>query len=140
MKTKFRRLLSMFITLAMLISLIPASTIVAWTPPTKVNIDQQGEMRSFFITPGGTPMQTGFYIVRATNGGNNEVAFCVDAYASAPDGELYDFNDSSVEDINYMRGIQSIIQHGFPFDTNGLSPDDARYATQRQFIGWNHSA
>jgi len=139
MKTKFRRLLSLLITLTMLVSLVPTSTLVAWTAPAQVTIDQvPGGMRSFFLTPAGNNMDTGFYYVRPANGGNNEVAYCVDAYASAPNANLYDFNDSSVDDINYMRGIQSIIQHGFPFNTNGLSPDDARYATQAA-IHWLES-
>ncbi len=140
MKNKYRRLLSLLITLSMLISLVPASTLVAWTAPAQAHIHQEdGGMRSYFYTPGGTAMQTGFYYLAPEAGmGNRETAYCVDAYATAPNGELYDFNDASIADTNYMNGMYSIIQHGFPFDTNGLSADDARYATQAA-IHWLES-
>jgi TQXA domain-containing protein len=99
---------------------------MAWDPSPNVIIVQNGPLRSLWNWADGTPMETGFYNIAGTS----DIAYCVDAEASAPNGNLYDFNDGAVANQAYLKGIQAIIQHGYPFDLHGLSDEQARYATQ----------
>lgn len=125
---KFRktvnRLLSVILALGLLFGIVP-STLCAWTAPANVTINKSANA-AYFTNQWGTPLQTGFYYVAGTN----EIAYCADQEGTGPGGTGYSLNDSALGNAAYLAGIQAILQNGYPFTTNGLSADDARYATQ----------
>jgi len=136
-KTKFfngkKKILSLLLTLSMLVSLFPMSDVYAWSPTATVTINKTVSV-SYFTNKWGTPMTSGFYYLAGTN----EIAYCADQEGTGPGGIGYTLNDSGLGNASYLAGIQRIIQNGYPFETNGLSANDARYATQMA-IHWIES-
>src|SRR5665647_433418 len=120
-----KKILSLVLTLSLLISLFPISDVAAWSAPANVTINKSANA-SYFTNQWGTPLTTGFYYVA----GSGELAYCADQEATGPGGTGYSLNDGGLGNAAYLSGIQSIIQNGYPKYTNGLSADDARYATQ----------
>ena len=128
-----KKILSMVLALSILISLFPMSDIFAWSPPANVTINKTVSV-SYFTNKWGTAMTTGFYYVAGTN----EIAYCADQEGTGPGGVGYGLNDGGLGNAAYLSGIQRILQNGYPFNANGLSADDARYATQMA-IHWIES-
>ncbi|MEI8201234.1 MAG: SpaA isopeptide-forming pilin-related protein [Eubacteriales bacterium] len=120
-----KKILSLVLTLSLLISLFPMSDLAAWSAPANVTINKSVNA-SYFTNQWGTPLTTGFYYVASSG----ELAYCADQEATGPGRTGYSLNDDGLGNASYLSGIQSIIQNGYPKYTNGLSADDARYATQ----------
>ena len=118
------RFISLIIALTLLLSIVPSTVGAAWTAPSAVTINKD-EDAAYFKRADGSDMQTGFYYIAGTN----EIAYCADADAFGPGGTGYALNDGALNGA-YLSGIQVILQNGYPYTTNGLSADDARYATQ----------
>jgi len=130
---KKKKVLAMFLAVSMFISLFPISGVFAWSPPANVTINKTVSV-SYFTNKWGTPMTTGFYYIAGTN----EMAYCADQEGTGPGGTGYAINDGGLGNAAYLAGIQRIIQNGYPFNANGLSANDARYATQMA-IHWIES-
>ena len=123
--TAKKKILSMILALSILISLFPVSDIFAWDPNPNITINKSANA-SYFTNQWNTPLTTGFYYVF----GSGELAYCAKAKSTGPGGTGYALNDGGLNNPDYLDGIQRIIQNGYPFNKNGLSDDDARYATQ----------
>lgn len=99
----------------------PLRTARTWEPTTPVAILQGAHMR-FFSNIYGTPLQTNEYYLAT-----GEIAYCVDQEAVGPSGQSY--AEGNLGDPNYLAAVQAVILSGFPYNNNGLSDQDARYAT-----------
>ena len=128
-----RKIISILLTLSLLISFFPMSDVFAWSPAANVTINKTVSV-SYFTNKWGTPMTSGFYYLADTN----EIAYCADQEGTGPGGTGYSLSDGGLGNASYLAGIQRIIQNGYPFVTNGLSANDARYATQMA-IHWIES-
>jgi len=118
------KILSMTLILTILISLFPVSNLFAWSPAQNIIINQVGTPPEF-INQYGTHLVSNFYVTDT-----GEIAYCADQEAYGPGGTGYTLNDGGLSNNAYLAGIQRVIQNGYPFSRNGLSDDDARYATQ----------
>ncbi len=123
-RTRTRHFL-IVISLILTLCFLPFTCLVAWTPPANVTINKAADA-AYFKRADGSDLQAGFYYIAGTN----EIAYCVDADATGPGGNTYSLNDSAITNSGYLYGIQAVLQHGYPYQTGGLSADDARYATQ----------
>lgn len=123
-RTRTRHFLTV-LSIILTICFLPFTCLVAWTPPSNVIINKAADA-AYFKRADGSDMQSGFYYIAGTN----EIAYCIDAEATGPGGNTYVPNDTAITAPGYLSAIQAVIQHGFPYQTNGLSTDDARYATQ----------
>jgi len=123
-RTRTRHFL-IVISLILTLCFLPFTCLVAWTPPASV-IVQKAADAAYFRRADGSDLQVGFYYLQDTN----EIAYCVDADATGPGGNTYVPNEGGIADARYLSAIQAVIQHGYPYQTGGLSADDARYATQ----------
>jgi len=118
------KVLSMVLVLTLLISLFPVSNLFAWGPKQNIVINQGGPTPEF-INQYGTHLVSNFYVT-----GTGELAYCADQEAYGPSGTGYTLNDGGLNNNAYLDAIKRVIQNGYPFNKNGLSDDDARYATQ----------
>ena len=131
-RTKSRHFL-MVVSLVLVLCFLPFTKLVAWDPPQNVVV-LKDDSAAYFKRSDGSDLQVGFYSIQSTG----EIAYCVDADATGPGGNSYSLNDSGIASAQYKAGIQAILQHGYPYQTNGLSAYDARYATQAA-IHWIES-
>jgi|GEM_PF-1366529 len=123
-RTRTRKLLTI-VSLILVLCFLPFSNLVAWDPPASVVVIKDNKA-AYFKRADGSDLEVGFYSIQGTG----EIAYCVDADALGPGGNTYVPNESGITDARYLSAIQAVIQHGYPYQTNGLSVDDARYATQ----------
>ena len=131
-RTRTRHLL-MVVSLILILCFLPFANLVAWDPPQNVVV-LKDDSAAYFKRADGSDLQVGFYSIQSTG----EIAYCVDADATGPGGNTYSLNDSGIASAQYKAGIQAILQHGYPYQTNGLTAYDARYATQAA-IHWIES-
>jgi len=65
------------------------------------------------------------------------VSFCLESDMDSPNGESYrQVNFSAVYSAGTLNGIRAMLLHGYPNDYNGLSEDEAHYATQIAIWSW----
>ncbi|MEI8199308.1 MAG: SpaA isopeptide-forming pilin-related protein [Eubacteriales bacterium] len=139
--TLSEKVLSLFLVVSILISLLPFDNIFAvWTTPNNITInDSTGSAEiSYFINLYGTPQDANMYYVA---GHPEDIAYCIDAEAEGPGGTAYAINDSSI-DATFRNGLARIAQYGYPTNSWGawgISASEAQYATQAAMHWWENT-
>lgn len=80
------------------------------------------------------PLKTPYHYDRST--GN--VAYCLEHKKDSPSSstEYTDFDAEALWGQNTLRGIQAIVDHGYPNADGGLSEEQAHYATANAIRAW----
>lgn len=135
MKQRLKRPVALFLCLLAVLSLLPMTASAA----TRVTIDSQFNSEGFdyfeyynasgqwvdLNTPKHTILETG------------QIAYCIQHKLGNPHGVGY----SEIDPLNSystrtVRGIQIILENGYPCTTNGFTADQARQATANALRFW----
>ena len=135
MKNKMKRPLALLLCLLTVISVLPGGTAFA---ASQVTIDSESNSGYDYFeylnsdgdwadlnTPKHTILETG------------QVAYCIRHKLGNPHGVGY----SSVDPLDFystrtVRGVQIILENGYPCSTGGFSAEEARYATGNALRFW----
>lgn len=135
MKTKLKRPLALLLCLMTVLSVLPGGVALA---AEQCTIDSESNSAFDYFeylnsdsewvdlnTPKHTIMETG------------EVAYCIQHKLGNPHGEGYSsVNPLESYSTRTVRGIQIILENGYPCTTNGFSADEARQATANAIRFW----
>ena len=124
--------------LMLLILLLGSATAYA-IPPDNPHIesgtyDEGGYYFEYLSYDGWKDLRTPHHWVAETN----EVAYCLDHKAGSPAGdESYsEFDPNIVYSSNVYSGLLIILKNGYPYQTGGMTDNEARYATANAIRAW----
>ena len=135
MKSKMKRPLALLLCLLTVASLIPASTAFA---ASKVTIDSEyngGTDYFEFLSGSGDwqDLNTPAHTIVETG----QVAYCLQHKKDNPHNEGYsEIDPLDSYSTRTVRGIQIILENGYPCSTGGFTADQARYATANAIRYW----
>ena len=135
MKQRLKRPVALFLCLLAVLSLLPMTASAA----TRVTIDSQFNSEGFdyfeyynadgewvdLNTPKHTILETG------------QIAYCIQHKLGNPHGVGYsEIDPLDSYSTRTVRGIQIILENGYPCTTNGFTDDQARQATANALRSW----
>ncbi len=124
----------------LLVSLIMFNAVPALaTPPSNPHVgsstaEQGGYYFEYHSSSGWKNLKTPHHWIIETD----EIAYCIEHTADAPSGnETYGaFDPSAVYSSTTYNGLISILKNGYPYQTGGLSANQARYAIANAIRAW----
>ncbi len=133
MKRKFRSLI-LFIALAMLITAFMTQSASAATISYG---SRDTNMWMQYYSGGWNNMDTPEHFLMGSS--PEQVAYCVQHRKPSPNGSGSSYTDTNIlgaYSIPTQIGLLIILEQGYPFETNGLSASEARYATANAIRFW----
>lgn len=133
---KIRRIVSLFLCVLALVSILPGTT--AFAAPNAVTIESQTnsafDYLEYYSSDGWKDLNTPKHWIEQTD----EIVYCVEHAADNPHGDTYTATSpSSVFSGSTLAGLNSILMYGYPNNTpSGFTADEARQATANAIRFW----
>lgn len=129
--TKPKRIFSFICIFLVLLAILPISSFADWV--TVGTYPSASYFQTFSSKGVWTALGTPMHYINETG----QVAYCLQTNYNSPNNSGY----SSTSGWQYydevtIRGLQAILEHGYPNDTGGFPADEARYATANAIRFW----
>lgn len=129
--TKPTRILAFLCIFLVLLAILPISSFADWV--TVGTYPSASYFQTFSSKGVWTALGTPMHYINETG----QVAYCLQTNYNSPNNSGY----SSTSGWQYydevtIRGLQAILEHGYPNDTGGFPDDEARYATANAIRFW----
>ena len=129
--TKPKRILAFLCIFLVLLAILPISSFADWV--TVGTYPSASYFQTFSSKGVWTALGTPMHYINETG----QVAYCLQTNYNSPNNSGY----SSTSGWQYydevtIRGLQAILEHGYPNDTGGFPADEARYATANAIRFW----
>lgn len=126
-----RRIFSLLCMLLIFIAILPISAFADWVTVSTVN--SASYFQTFSSKGVWTAIGTPAHYINETG----QVAYCLQTNYNSPNNSGYSSTSGwQYYDETTIRGLQSILEHGYPNDDGGFSADEARYATANAIRFW----
>ena len=126
-----RRIFSLLCVLLIFIAILPISAFADWVTVSTVN--SASYFQTFSSKGVWTAIGTPAHYINETG----QVAYCLQTNYNSPNNSGYSSTSGwQYYDETTIRGLQSILEHGYPNDDGGFSADEARYATANAIRFW----
>lgn len=135
MKSKLKRPLALLLCLLTALALIPGTTVFAANQVTIDSEDNSGFDYFEYLNSNGiwSDLNTPKHTIRETG----QIAYCIQHKLGNPHGVGYsEINPLSSYSTRTVRGIQIILENGYPCSTGGFNAEQARYATANAIRFW----
>ena len=117
--------------LLIFIAILPISAFADWVTVSTVN--SASYFQTFSSKGVWTAIGTPAHYINETG----QVAYCLQTNYNSPNNSGYSSTSGwQYYDETTIRGLQSILEHGYPNDDGGFSADEARYATANAIRFW----
>ena len=126
-----RRIFSLLCVLLIFIAILPISAFADWVTVSTVN--SASYFQTFSSKGVWTAIGTPAHYINETG----QVAYCLQTNYNSPNNSGYSSTSGwQYYDETTIRGLQAILEHGYPNDDGGFSADEARYATANAIRFW----
>ena len=126
-----RRIFSLLYVLLIFIAILPISAFADWVTVSTVN--SASYFQTFSSKGVWTAIGTPAHYINETG----QVAYCLQTNYNSPNNSGYSSTSGwQYYDETTIRGLQSILEYGYPNDDGGFSADEARYATANAIRFW----
>ena len=117
--------------LLIFIAILPISAFADWVTVSTVN--SASYFQTFSSKGVWTAIGTPAHYINETG----QVAYCLQTNYNSPNNSGYSSTSGwQYYDETTIRGLQSILEYGYPNDDGGFSADEARYATANAIRFW----
>lgn len=117
-----RRIFSLLCVLLIFIAILPISAFADWVTVSTVN--SASYFQTFSSKGVWTAIGTPAHYINETG----QVAYCLQTNYNSPNNSGYSSTSGwQYYDETTIRGLQSILEYGYPNDDGGFSADEARY-------------
>ena len=126
-----RRIFSLLCVLLIFIAILPITAFAEWVTISTVNSP------SYFLGYNSKSEWHGIGTPAHYVNETGAVAYCIQTNYNSPNNSGYtSTNGWQYYDEVTIRGMQAILEHGYPNDDAGFSADEARYATANALRFW----